>query len=132
MKGISAVIATILMLMITIALAGMAYTYIIGMWGGRTGVVLSIDAQGTKCVGDTIIVAVRNDGSSDATGVVVTSYDSTGTARGSTAAFTVAKNSINTANINRVATDPVGTHALSAVATGGSATGDVVCSTVGV
>ncbi len=37
MKGVSTVIATILMLMITIALAGMAYVYISGVLTGTTG-----------------------------------------------------------------------------------------------
>ena len=67
MKGISAVIATILMLMITIALAGTAYLYITGVFTSRTGVVLSIDSS-TKCnpaqgIGrGNISVVVKNDG----------------------------------------------------------------------
>lgn len=69
MKGISAVIATILMLMITIALAGTAYLYITGVFTARTGVVLSVDPT-TACINSThIMVAVRNDGTTP-TGVI--------------------------------------------------------------
>lgn len=131
MKGISAIIATILMLMITIALAGLAYTYIIGLWGGRTGVVLSIDPAGTSCVGDTIIVALRNDGNMDATGVTVTAYNSTGEAAGPAASIDVDGNSLNTGSINRDAGQPVGSYTLSATHPQSSATGTVTCGTAG-
>jgi flagellin-like protein len=62
MKGVSAVIATILMLMITIALATLAYTYISGTFTGATGIVIELDAQATTCSGTTITVYVRNSG----------------------------------------------------------------------
>lgn len=63
MKGVSAVIATILMLMITIALAGMAYMYITGVISTRTGVVIEMDESATSCTGASVItVYVRNDG----------------------------------------------------------------------
>ncbi len=62
MKGISAVIATILMLMITIALAGMAYMYISGIYTARTGVVARIDETRTSCVSNIVTVYLRNDG----------------------------------------------------------------------
>jgi len=48
MKGVSAVIATILMLMIVIALAGMAYMYMIGMFTTRTA--RTIDISDAGCV----------------------------------------------------------------------------------
>jgi len=60
MKGVSAVIATILMLMITIALAGMAYMYISGVFTARTAVVLAI--TDSECTTSDITVWVRNDG----------------------------------------------------------------------
>jgi len=64
MKGISAVIATILMLMITIALAGLAYMYISGVFTQRTGVVIEIDETATSCVATTnaMTIYVRNTG----------------------------------------------------------------------
>jgi len=68
MKGISTVIATILMLLITIALAGTAYLYINGIFSSRTSVVLSLDGQSTFCAGTVsgvpgnITVYVKNDG----------------------------------------------------------------------
>jgi len=46
MKGVSAVIATILMLMIVIALAGMAYMYLIGMFTSRTSKTIDITDAG--------------------------------------------------------------------------------------
>ncbi len=61
MKGISAVIATILMLMITIALTGTAYLYITGVFGSRTSTVIAFDAA-SKCNSDSFTVYVRNDG----------------------------------------------------------------------
>ncbi len=64
MKGISTVIATILMLMITIALAGMAYMYISGIYTARTGVVLAVDESSfcnTSTTGN-LNIYVRNDG----------------------------------------------------------------------
>ena len=60
MKGISAVIATILMLMITIALAGMAYMYISGIFTSRTGKV--IDLIDSYCSGTTIYLVIKNSG----------------------------------------------------------------------
>lgn len=63
MKGISAVIATILMLMITIGLAGMAYTYISGVFTAKTGKIVEISY--TECVGTTVTLGIRNDGTTD-------------------------------------------------------------------
>jgi flagellin-like protein len=48
MKGVSAVIATILMLMIVIALAGMAYMYLIGMFTSRTAKTIDITDAGCR------------------------------------------------------------------------------------
>ncbi|MFH1623129.1 MAG: archaellin/type IV pilin N-terminal domain-containing protein [Candidatus Aenigmatarchaeota archaeon] len=65
MKGISAVIATILMLMITIAMAGVAYMYISGIFTQQTGSITDIDESATNCagtLGTTITVYVRNSG----------------------------------------------------------------------
>jgi len=62
MKGISAVIATILMLMITIAMAGVAYMYISGIFTQQTGTITDIDESATSCLVTTITVYVRNSG----------------------------------------------------------------------
>ena len=63
-KGVSAIIATILLLMITIGLAGMAYVFMSGMMTGRTSKTITVlDAS---CSGDSstkkITIVVSNDG----------------------------------------------------------------------
>ncbi len=64
MKGVSAVIATILMLLITIALAGMAYMYISGLVGPRTRSLALVDAW---CSSGEVSALIRNDGASSVT-----------------------------------------------------------------
>jgi len=67
MKGISAVIATILMLVITIALAGTAYMYISGIFTTQTQGVEIIDAY---CSPDNKTSAsIRNLGTNPVTGI---------------------------------------------------------------
>ncbi len=69
MKGVSTVIATILMLMITIGLAGVAASYMFGWLSGKTAVVLEIvDAE---CTSNGYTVWVRNDGEQKATSITV-------------------------------------------------------------
>ncbi|MEM5766319.1 MAG: archaellin/type IV pilin N-terminal domain-containing protein [Candidatus Aenigmatarchaeota archaeon] len=75
-KGISTVIATLLMLMITIALAGAAYTYISGVFTARTAVILSVVGEPYCQPGGTtnaITFWLMNDGTSPATGLTATS-----------------------------------------------------------
>jgi FlaG/FlaF family flagellin (archaellin) len=60
MKGISTVIATLLMLVITLGLIGIAYGYITGIFGARMAVVLSAEARCGS--GNAISVRVRNEG----------------------------------------------------------------------
>jgi len=63
MKGISTVIATILMLMITIALAGTAYLYISGVFTQQTQGLEIVDAF---CVGGKdAVITIRNVGTTD-------------------------------------------------------------------
>jgi flagellin-like protein len=62
MKGISTVIATILMLMLTIALAGMAYMYISGIFTSRTSKIVEIDADASRCNRTHIFLYIRNIG----------------------------------------------------------------------
>jgi len=61
-RGVSAVIATILMLMITIALAGMAYMYISGIFTSST---LGLEVIDAYCTGGTATWTVKNSGTSD-------------------------------------------------------------------
>ena len=59
-KGVSAIIATILLLMITIGLAGMAYVFMSGMMTGRTSKTITVlDAS---CTSASILVVLSNDG----------------------------------------------------------------------
>jgi flagellin-like protein len=60
MKGISAVIATLLLLVITLGLVGLAYGYITGIFGAKTGKVFSVISA--DCAGGTATVVLRNDG----------------------------------------------------------------------
>lgn len=62
MKGVSAVIATILMLIITIALAGMAYMYISGIFTGTTQGIELVDSY---CSAGVANIKIRNAGSTD-------------------------------------------------------------------
>ena len=52
-------IATLLMLLITIALAGMAYVYISGVFTSKTRVISIVDAF---CVGTTGTAIIKNEG----------------------------------------------------------------------
>ena len=65
MKGISDVIAVLLMLIITIALAGLAYAYITGVFSSRTSVLFSLDPTSTTCNKSYFHLSIRNDGSSN-------------------------------------------------------------------
>jgi flagellin-like protein len=68
MKGISPIIATIMMLMITIVVGGTAYIYVSGVLTGKTAVVLSIEYTECKKVGPDVYarVYVKNDGTQPA------------------------------------------------------------------
>jgi len=132
MKGISAVIATILMLMITIALAGTAYLYITGVFTSRTGVLLSIDTS-TRCnstTGGGIILYVRNDGTTVSGTISIDMTYPNGTYSSSACSIY----SINAGGINSTACSRSGPGATSGLyglrVTGGgsSATGSLYCS----
>lgn len=79
MKGISAVIATIMMLVITIALAGMAYMFISQSFTSQTGRVVEIDSGATYCSGTAIDVWIKNIGTADFTADKVNIYKQGGT-----------------------------------------------------
>lgn len=70
MKGISSIIATILILVITLGIAGVVWGFMSGFFTARTAVQLIItDAECTASEG--ITAWVTNDGSQEATGVTV-------------------------------------------------------------
>jgi len=72
MKGVSTVIATILMLMITIGLAGVAASYIFGWFAGETAIVLSV--EDSECNANEVTVWIRNEGT-ETSGDVTISFD---------------------------------------------------------
>lgn len=92
-KGVSAVIATILMLMITIALATLAYTYISGTFSEATGVVITID-EATSCSGTTITVYIRNGGTT-ATSTDLVTVSGTNSAGSAISSVTCGDDSLN-------------------------------------
>jgi len=72
MKGVSAIIATILMLVITIGLAGTAYVYISGMLTGKTAKTISLlDAS---CTGSNIVIVISNDGTQNIAATELAAY----------------------------------------------------------
>jgi len=77
MKGISTVIATLLMLLITIALAGMSYMYISGVFTTETQ---GIEIADSWCSVGTITLRIRNLGTTviAASGISVTQTAPTG------------------------------------------------------
>jgi flagellin-like protein len=66
MKGVSTVIATVLMLVITIALAAMAYGVISGWFTGSTQ---GIEVADSYCTTGTVTLVVKNFGSAAITSV---------------------------------------------------------------
>ena len=79
MKGISTVVATILMLMITIALAGVAYMYINGVFTTQTSCNLAVNSN-TTCIDSThLSVTLENGGTSTCGAASVAVSNSTGT-----------------------------------------------------
>jgi flagellin-like protein len=69
MKGISAVVATVLMLLITITLAGVAYTFTIGAFTRSTQ---GIEIDDYFCSGGTVSLVIRNIGSENVTTLTCT------------------------------------------------------------
>jgi flagellin-like protein len=130
MKGISTVIATLLMLIITIALAGLAYSYISGIFTARTAVVLTI--TDAVCPGDAITVTVRNDGTAASGTITVSATAPNGAAAGS-CTLTLNPGTSGSCNIDRPAGAPAGTYSLTASAPAANPVrGNAYCTTVGV
>jgi len=124
MKGISDIIAVLLMLIITIGLAALAYSYISGVFTSRTAVKLSIDADTSSCDKSTFHFVVRNDGSTKSGAVTITVTDPNGNNALSTACkisggvpamSTVSQDCLRDTTINQ----PVGGYKVS-LSTGGA------------
>jgi len=101
MKGISDVIAMLLMLVITIGLVGLAYSYISGVFTARTAVVLNIDAMTSFCNSSHIVVNVRNDGTTRSGTVTVSAYKPDGTASSSCTIPAIDPGTLNSCSISR-------------------------------
>jgi flagellin-like protein len=75
MKGVSTVIATVLMLVITIALAGMAYGVISGWFTSSTQ---GIEVADSFCTSGTVTFVIRNIGTAAVTSLTCTQTSPTG------------------------------------------------------
>lgn len=130
MKAVSTIVAVLLLLIITIALAGTAFTYISGVITTRTAVVLSLDPDGQTCIGDQLIITVRNDGSASAGTVTVTARTPIG-ARwiGNTCTATVGVQTTGTCTITRAGGLSTGSYSLQATGGGDTTLGNVFCGT---
>jgi FlaG/FlaF family flagellin (archaellin) len=128
MKGISDVIAMLLMLVITIGLVGLAYSYISGVFTAKTAVVLSIVPEASSCTSDTITVAVRNDGTTASSSVTVT-VTSPGGNKGSCSISSIPPGQQASCNIDRGTTGTTGTGYYRVVAStyGSTANGIIYC-----
>ena len=132
-KGISTIIASLLMLIITIALAGFAYTYISGVLTQRTSVVLSLYEVSTTCNGGTnaITVGVTNDGTNviALSAITISGTNSAGSAI--TSAACAASGNLNagtTVTCTNTVTGSDGTNTIVVSGSGSVARGTVFCS----
>ncbi len=64
-KGITPIIATVVLLLVVVAIAGAAYTYITGFWGSLTSKVVQL--QSVTCTSAGAIIGLRNVGNSNVT-----------------------------------------------------------------
>ena len=64
-KGITPIIATVVLLLIAIAIAGAAYTYITGYWGGLTQ--KALESTSASCTSTGVVINVRNSGTGNIT-----------------------------------------------------------------
>jgi flagellin-like protein len=130
MRGISTVVATLLMLIITIALAGLAYSYISGIFTARTAVVLAIDKADCNPATNVITVTLRNDGTSP---INLNAITLSGTKADGSAMTSVTCGTSGTLAAGSTATCPNtltgsdGTNTIKASGGGSTATGTVYC-----
>jgi FlaG/FlaF family flagellin (archaellin) len=131
MKGISDVIAMLLMLVLSIGLVGLAYSYITGVFSSRTAVVLSIDSANSYCNSTHLIVAVRNDGTNPTGTVTVVAYNTTGASSSCISPIqSISPGTFNTCPIQRGATTISGSgyYRVIASTSGSTAQGMIYCS----
>ena len=127
MKGISEVIATLLMLIIAVALAGTAYMYISGHFKARTAVVLNLDPAFSYCNVTHVVVGVRNDGMSPASGITVAVYKPDGSFMKSLSNVNVSAGNTTTVEIDRTSGDPAGYHRIVISHPSSTAEGVIYC-----
>jgi flagellin-like protein len=118
MKGISAVIAVLLLLVITLGLVGLAYGYISGVFTAKTAVVLSI--EDAECTVSDITVWVTNDGTTTSGSVDVNVTDD-----GSCSITSIAGG--GTESCSTGAGAGAGYHTVKARTSGSTASGQVYC-----
>ena len=125
MKGVSDIVAMLLMLIITIGLAGLAYAYITGVFTTRTAVVLNIDSGSSSCpTTSTMTVYVRNDGTQTSGSVSVTATGGTTAVTCPNIAAIPAGGSGPSACTGRTG---AGYYQISAIAGGSIASGSIYC-----
>jgi FlaG/FlaF family flagellin (archaellin) len=131
MRGISDVIAMLLMLVITIGLVGVAYSYITGVFTARTSVTLSIDSQNSYCNSTHLVVAVRNDGTNPSGAVTVVAYNVTGASSSCNIPSPpgIGPGAFNTCSIQKGATtiSGAGYYRITASTAGSTASGIIYC-----
>ncbi len=121
MKGISAVIATILMLMITVAMVGLAYMFITGLFTSSTATNIALSS--VDCTGGNIYVTIRNTGTESISVADITVYvDDTGTVCGGGT-----MTSGNATACTTIASPGAGSHSLRILGPSNSVTGTVYC-----
>lgn len=133
MKGISTVIATLLMLVITLGLIGLAYGYISGIFMARTAIVLTIDEATTVCdATGNITVGLKNDGTAS---INLTTIELSGTKPDRTAMTKIYCNTTDTKTLLAGGTaicfnsliGSIGTNTIRASGGGSTAVGYVSC-----
>jgi FlaG/FlaF family flagellin (archaellin) len=130
MKGVSDVVAMLLMLVITIGLVSLAYTYISGVFTARIAVVLSIDPHpNSYCNSTHLVVAVRNDGTSASGRVTVVAYNATGASVSQPNCInSIGAGATRECAINRAPIPGAGIYRVVASTPGSTASGVIYCS----
>jgi len=129
MRGISDVIAMLLMLVITIGLVGLAYSYISGVFTARTAVVLTVVPEASSCTSNTITVAVRNDGTTTSGRVTLKITDPNGNnaCTSDPSIDYISPGSQETAICTRASTQVAGYYRIVASTSGSTAQGMIYC-----
>jgi len=127
MKSVSDVIAILLMLVVTIGLVGLAYSYISGIFSAKTAVVLTIETTATSCTPDKIIVFVRNDGTRSSDNVVVQAFHPSSGASGQCSISSISAGNVSSCEITRTTLTGAGYYRIVATTSGSSASGVVYC-----